>query len=393
MQIFDTRLKLVMVTLTIIWLTVTLGLFSFVMKPKRKSTCELYMVQMLSHFLFIAWALIPYHHIFDVDGFKAEVKQFAANFGGPNNEKAQCPEFDARHWNQFSKRNFSTVIILLIGMYLVYSKLFRNVHRSMESLYEHRRQAHMRENRHETDIGLAIYPATKKEKKVTFRLPEREVLKTSVYLNKIVEGCHFILPCKRQVIAAIICVVLSKSLFPKPAKLAFPIHFIQSDQFDFTSDHVFGAAMLMISIELSRIVSLSLYPSSGTCDFRLAVARFVQIYGIFLLLLSLIILLQTNDILKLYIYKVFIRCGNTNNWRSFFDVRVPNESLLSAILGENMMKYTNGILDEKSVSDNTTEKIEAAVDLFTWVFGDCVTVILFATLVCVPCALVCICGN
>ncbi|GEQ70186.1 hypothetical protein JCM33374_g3862 [Metschnikowia sp. JCM 33374] len=162
------------------------------------------------------------------------------------------------------------------------------------------------------------------------------------------------------------------------------MHLVRIGEFTLNSDHIIAATLLFTGFELAHTVGFGFSTPTETSNIRLAVSRFIEFYGIFLMIVSAIVWLQANDTLKLYIYKLFTHCGSIRKSRSFFDVHVPNENIVSALLGESMMKYTNSVLKEDFDQKQTTEAINSAISLFIWVLGDCVTVLLFATLVVIP---------
>ncbi|OBA20043.1 hypothetical protein METBIDRAFT_33027 [Metschnikowia bicuspidata var. bicuspidata NRRL YB-4993] len=336
---------------------------------------------------------MSYRFIFDIDDFESEVRQWAANRDmscDENHASRQNLKFDPRVWNGLAWKHSVLAMQLTVVLLVAYMRLFRSVHESIESLYEHRAQSRITECIGEATLGLAT--SNKKGKKVSFLLPEPRLFSIEYLEKKVHVVGHLILPSKRQIQSAFVCLGLGTFLLPRALHHAFHFHFICAKWLKFTSDNLIASILLFTGFELASIASLKLSSPTSLCNIRVAFSRFIQFYGVFLLLISMLALVQANDTLKLYVYKMLAPCGSANRWSSFFDVRVPNENILSAILGETMMKYTNGKLSENLSPQQAHEVIQGAIDLFARGLGDCVTVLLFATLVFVPGALVHVCG-
>ncbi|KAJ8145403.1 hypothetical protein OY671_001503 [Metschnikowia pulcherrima] len=382
MYFAETRIKSAMSAITALWFVLTLGLALF-RHGHILSTHKPRTTQLLSQISFIGWTAIPYRYAFVIDGFKAQVKQWAADTGPSRPEDPICQNPDASIWKDSATSTFQIVIILLLLLYLVYTNLFSGVHRSLETLYESYGKCRTPALGHESELYFNSEDK-RRVKKVTFQLPEPESHSKASFIENVYEKVHQVMPCKRQIVQIFVCLICSIFMLPKAAQHAFPMRLLTFHRIAITSDHIIAAFLLFTGLELARIMSWSFSSPSETYNIRFAISRFIEAYGIFLVISSVLLVVQANDTMKLYIYKIFAPCAHARRWHSFYDIRVPNENLFSAILGETMMKYTNEVLEGLKSQDQKALAIDDAIDLFTRVLGDCVTVLLFATLVLVP---------
>lgn len=330
--------------------------------------------------MFIIFLPVITHYALSLESFRVEVMKWQANEHHINRDSGRRPDFNHDRWNRYGAGIFATALVLLISLYTAYSSLTGALRAAQDESVQRK---HGEEENCLFVPGAETIEAREKPviKRVTFDLPdvpENNFVSMYTYLS------NQLLRHKRRVVSFVLYALLVVFLLPAPLKHAFCFDIAKFKGITLTSDHVLVMFALYFCMELV-LHNFSMTRPMAYSEVRFMASRFTLCYGAFLIILSVLALLQFNDTLKLFVYRMYEPHGTFKDIRtSFYDLSISNINIVSMILESYMMKYSLSLILNETSTQQRNEIIKSSLNIFSSVFSDCIACILFATMVVVP---------
>lgn len=285
-----------------------------------------------------------------VSGFVAALEAHSDNHNWALFEKGQ--------WNAFGLYNaFATLTVTAVN-FLLYTKVGQCAYCWME------RRGQLREKPDGTQRRVTFGPLAVPE--VASRSRRKCILPLALF--------------------AVVALFL-----PTAFQHTFSFTLFTADQFTLTSDHllVFTVVFALWKLISFTARSLNNFPA-GFPRARFAISQFTFLYGTFLVAVAGLAWSQANDIMMLYVYKLYTLYDSSKVAQV---VLVPDANYFTSSAASYMADCTFAMIKPGMAQDEVFRIFHSSIDSFKTIFTDCIELMLFGCMVFVPVVLQCVVGT